>query len=409
MKTLYRVLILIVAALTVAIIVWTRGWRYLYQIVGLTAALLGCLWAIDAWVLDYPVIKPFLWRRFGKTKYIALILAAGMSQRWCESIKPHNWKREKKLMEDKGFSGPYRDPNSSQGKHKALAKVQEGPLIRWSLIKLSKAHIEDIIVTINSKFPAQIEIIDWIGQWNSSSSLRVTPVIVHGKSEVAASVYAGLESIKGDKYADVIVAYSDIVWKPGLLEELKNAKGGDIVFLVDKDWRRNNYPEYRTYHDELHAELVFGEGEKIKTIGEVVNKFEGYPKWSSETSRYDMFKDIFENNCQGEVIGLFKFSPKGRRVFCEEYRKVEGSYIDVAEWGPPNFPQLPLPFTPKSGQLPTKDALLGGFLEYLNRETELRILPIVVKTEKGWAEIDHWGDVCRTEKQIQEGNDLLSF
>ena len=197
MKTRYKLLVLIFTALAIAIIVWVGSWGLFYAVVGFAVTLLGGMWAIDAWVLEYPVIRPFARRLFGKQKYIAVILAAGMSKRWCESIESDSWRRDKERMAYKGFSGPYRDPDDNQGKHKALATLGNSPLIKWSLTKLSKAKITDIIVTASSKSTAQTEIIHWIGQWNSSSSPRVTVVLVHGESDITASVYEGLASIKG--------------------------------------------------------------------------------------------------------------------------------------------------------------------------------------------------------------------
>lgn len=228
-----------------------------------------------------------------------------------------------------------------------------------------------------------------------------------GNRELAATLHEGFQEI--DFNGDIIVSYSDIVWGRELLVSLLNEKHGDIVFLVDPYWRNRNYPIRRIWHDEIYAELVFGTNGMIKRIGEVINRFEDIPDWGKDNSRYETVKPVLEHECLGEVVGLFKFSPKGRRTFCRKYREImesDDKNICVTKWEPPEAPAISLKAKP--GLFALDNALLGCFLEYLSHETNLKIIPVKLDNAMAWGEIDHWGDNCIIQARIDNGEPLIN-
>ena len=113
-------------------------------------------------------------------------------------------------------------------------------------------------------------------------------------------------------------------------------EAGDIVVLVGPRWRINNYPLRRIWHDELYAELVFAKNGRIERIGEPLNRYENLPEWSVEYNRVEKCEGIFQGDCMGEIVGLFKFTSNGRDIFLDRYEKILNSdepNIHVVEWG----------------------------------------------------------------------------
>lgn len=399
MVVLKRVSGLFVIVGIISVVVLTGYWSILIQFVGAIGLFLGIAAAADEWLLKKHWIRNYLVKIINKQAPVALILAAGKSERWVKSIQPSDIDEINDRLSQ--ISRPPLPYPENVGIHKSLAKLNDVPLIVISFIKFFRAHIKDIAVVTTSYTKSQIDIKEHIDRWPN-----IQHIPAKGNLEITATLYEGFQEIAFN--GDVIVGYSDIVWRHELLISLLDEKDGDIIFLVDPFWQENNYPKGRIWHDEIHAELVFGINGRVRRIGEAINRFEDIPDWSTASNRYETFKPVLEPDCLGEVVGLFKFSPKGRRIFCEKYKEVADSddkYIHIAQWGPPEVPSISLKAKP--GLIPLNDALLGCFFEYLNHETNLRIKPLLLKKEKGWGEIDHWGDNCIIQDRISNGEPLL--
>ena len=330
----------------------------------------------------------------------ALVLAAGKSGRWQASIRDSGineyysnlyWQNVNKnlIVQDLPvLDSPPTDP----GLHKSCACLDTIPIIHYAFLSYLHCGIKDLLAVVSSESHAQEQILRYIKLWNTRNHMRIDHELVTGESETAYSAFVGLKNFSNVE-GDIIVSYSDIVWENRLLKSLLNQQG-DVVILVDTSWRKN-YPSRRIWHDELYAELVFGRDGHIDKIGEIVNRFENIPEWTSNIKRVDGFESLLQQNCIGEIIGLFKFSTKGRKAFCETYANIldsENKCITVAEW---NLPTIGIGTTikPNSNRIPIKKALLGCFLEYLARQNE-SIDVRIVEVQGGWVEVDHWGDLC---------------
>ncbi len=399
MAVLKRVSILFGIIVIILVAVLTGYWSILLQIFGIVGLFLGIAATIDEWLLKKHWIRNWLVKFIDRQAPVALILAAGKSERWIKSIQTGILDEiNDRLSQISLLPLPYPE---NVGAHKSLAKLNDVPLIIISSIKYLRAGIKDISVITTSYTKSQIDIKAYIDKWPN-----VRHIPAKGNLENTATVYEGFQGI--DSNGDIIVSYSDIVWGHDLLVRLLNEKDGDIVLLVDPFWRENNYPKRRIWHDEIYAELVFGTNDRIKMIGEVINRFEDIPDWSIDSDRYETFKTILEHDCLGEIVGLFKFSPKGRRIFCKEFKAIADSddkNIHIATWGPPEVPAISLKAKP--GLVPLNKALLGCFLEYLTHVTDLRIKPVLLENNMIWGEIDHWGDNCIIQDRINNGEPLL--
>lgn len=342
-----------------------------------------------------------------------LILAAGKSNRWQASVhdfREHDyystlyWRNINANLRSLGL--PELDkPSKDPGLHKSCALLDKIPIVQYAFLSYLDYGIRDLLAIVSSDSPAQEQILRYIKLWNTRNILRVNWELIQGDSEIAHSAFVGLAKLS-DISGDIIVNYSDIVWEERLLHQLLDYKGADIAILVDTEWR-NNYPKRRIWHDELYAELVYGKNGRIERIGEIVNRFENIPEWSMNHNRVEMFEGILQHNCIGEIVGFFKFSPRGRRAFCKMYADILNSVnpnILVAEWKESPISTQELPRL-RSNAIPIKKALLGDFLEYLNRQNDDIVIEIV-EVKGGWVEIDHWGDICIATERLRYDNPI---
>lgn len=353
-----------------------------------------------------------------EVKCSALILAGGLSNRWRESIGKKKkqgeytqlyWKNVVKKLKELRLGNELQDKDRSPPKyvepHKSCAMLKRVPLLAFSFLNFMKWGINDITVVIHSQSHAYNEIrnkIDFgraMGRYYKPD-LNIDYVPVSGQSEIAHSVYEGFKRIRADE-RDTIVGYSDIVWERSLLKGLLDDKDGDIVILVDDDWEKHNYPATRIWHNKLFAELLFCEGDQINKICEAVIAFE-IPHQYKLTNNIEPYEALFSERC-GEIVGLFKFSQKGRKYFLKTYNDIlkTTKKISMAPW--------PMPLGiynnlhPRSNTIDIKKALLGNFLEFLvydlrsKGRTDVKIKPLVVNGRDKWAEIDHWGDILLAE------------
>ena len=94
-----------------------------------------------------------------------------------------------------------------------------------------------------------------------------------------------------------IVSYCDIVYPAEIVEKLQEADG-DIVLVVDVDWRERY--EGRTEHPTDEAELVLlNERGQLERISKFINP----------------------DAAHGEYIGLAKFTPRGSQILKQNYHR----------------------------------------------------------------------------------------
>ncbi len=385
--------------------------------IGVVTAIIGAVYIIDNWLLDNRIRDWILHRPKVsavskiKSDCKALILAAGKSMRWLASIQHIEdggyysslwWENVNNNLKDMGKIptkvgknqsaglSPLRKPPKQVGSHKALALLNGIPLILYAFTNYLATGVKDISVVVSAGAQAQKDLQPYIDDWNKRSNSKINePIETDIDAELAYSAYRGLSEFLDDQ-TDLIVSYSDIIWNQEVLLKLLNIKGKDIVIVVDKKWQKN-YPMRRIWHDTLYAELVWEKNGKINRIGEAVNNFDELPEWSLNNDRVKQLSKYL-NSSYGEIVGLFKFSLKGRISFCETLQKLlPNDNINVDKWIDPN-----IPYPVKSGEIPIQKALLGSFLEYLSKQDKslnIELLPI----KGGWVEIDHWGDISIAE------------
>lgn len=149
---------------------------------------------------------------------------------------------------------------------------------------------------------------------------------------------------------DVIVTYSDIWFENEVLKCLLEEQG-DIVAVVDVDWE-SSYKD-RTDHTTSEAENVLIDKEnRIAKIGKHI------------------FTEATPRSYQGEFTGLWKFTPKGVRIFLNHFDKVHASL------------QLTTPF--QNAKEWQKAYITDIFQDLVDNGVEISC----AKIEKKWKEFD---------------------
>ena len=107
--------------------------------------------------------------------------------------------------------------------------------------------------------------------------------------------------------------------------------------------------------------------------------------------------------CKGEIIGLFKFTYRGRNLFCDMFRKLEAEYAEPKAAKP--IPIYPWPQINNFSdvkpvhEIQLDEMLLGSFLDYLKHKSrKLNIITVEKELDCYWVEIDHYLDLCRASK-----------
>lgn len=350
------------------------------------------------------------------SQYKAVILAAGNSKRWQRSIvrdkdedytDEYYWKNINKEIEKENKKQSINldllnKPDNDLNAHKCFAGVGEGTILGHIIKNFQKMDISDIAVITSNEADAQKTIRKYV-----TDISQIKYIEQHGNQEIAYTMYCALKEIYKSQRSDeknydgnVIISYSDIVWKPDLLKRLKK-NNSEISLLVDTSWQ-DNYPKQRRFwHDKLCAELVFYDDNKnIKKIGEAVHRYNNLPPRSFE--REDKFEEIFNKPNVGECVGLFKFSKAGAEAFIEVYESIRyKKTINIIPWEKPYIKQdssdskIDLWST-----IEVKKLLAGCFLGYLDRNKKGGYVK-AVEVDDGWSEVDCWGDVREAKRKIQ--------
>jgi len=168
------------------------------------------------------------------------------------------------------------------------------------------------------------------------------------------------ESIKAKE--EIVISYSDIWYNDSVVKKLLEDKH-DIASIVDTDWW--DYYDGRTQHPISEAENVILDDKKIMV------------KIGKHIFTYDTPKDK-----QGEFIGLWKFTPKGTKIFLKHFDKLNSKlkmtdpYQNTKEW--------------------QKSYITDIFQEMINQDEKLYCVLI----QKNWKEFDTVQDFLRVGGEI---------
>ena len=182
------------------------------------------------------------------------------------------------------------------------------------------------------------------------------------KAKIKEAIAAGEE---------VLVAYSDILFKDDIVKKLVQARGHPISVVVDTDWQ--DYYEGRTDHPVTEAEnVVFNDNCHVLKIGK------------------DVFTDGMPKNRQGEFIGLWKFSPEGAKRFVEHFERLNASIVKT---------------NPYQNAKEWRKAYITDILQDLvNRGEKVHCTLI----QKGWKEFDTVQDFLRVGGQLPDEMENLA-
>ena len=98
-----------------------------------------------------------------------------------------------------------------------------------------------------------------------------------------------------------VCAYSDILFRDSIVRDALNHPA-DIVLCVDTRWR-DRYAD-RSQHPEHDAEKVTVDGDRVVSI----------------------HRDLASHEAHGEYIGVARCSPRGAKLLCEHFHRVQRSH-----------------------------------------------------------------------------------
>jgi choline kinase len=117
------------------------------------------------------------------------------------------------------------------------------------------------------------------------------------RNNILASLLCAREHLQ----AGFVSTYADIVYEPGVVERLVQAKE-DIVLGCDTEWRRRYVG--RTQHPETDAEKLTADGRRVTSLS----------------------RRIPSEAANGEFIGVMKLSSAGARSLCDAFDAAAAQY-----------------------------------------------------------------------------------
>jgi len=231
---------------------------------------------------------------------------------------------------------------------KCMLKMHGKPIIQNTIELFRNNGINDISVIRGYKkekinFP-NITYFENADFWNNN--------ILHSLMCARAKLE---EAIKTKE--DVVMTYSDIWYNDSVVKALLKSKE-DIASIVDTDW--HDYYNGRTEHPISEAEnVIIGDNKRMLKIGKHI------------------FTDGIEKDKQGEFVGLWKFTPKGIKIFLKHFDRLNSTlkmtdpYQNTKEW--------------------QKSYITDIFQEMIDKGEKLHCVLI----KKNWAEFDTIQDYKR--------------
>lgn len=175
---------------------------------------------------------------------------------------------------------------------KCMVKYRGRSLIDYILSSLSSCGLNNIILVTGYK---------------SEQLVRPDVNYIHNprylETNMVGSLFCALEA--KEYTSDLVVSYSDIIYKPFVVQKLIQAKGADISVVIDKDWLKLWKSRMADPLSDAETLRLDRDG-FISEIGKVPNGYE----------------DI-----EGQYIGLIKFSPVGLRELKMLYYGLDRSVL----------------------------------------------------------------------------------
>lgn len=228
----------------------------------------------------------------------------------------------------------------TNNKPKSLLKIKNKSLLDHQLAVFKKNKINDINIIVGHK---------------KKNFEKFNYNLINNKNFKKNNILNSLFSAKKIIKKNILISYSDIIFKNRLVKKLLLSKS-DISVLVDKEWKKNY--KGRKLHPISEAEKVFYDNNlNIKKTSKTLN--------SKET--------------KGEMIGLFKLSSNGSKIFKRYYEIAKKKYKGKKFYSAEIFDK----------------AYITDFINYLN-DNKIKIKAVLVSG--GWMEIDTIEDLKRAEK-----------
>jgi choline kinase len=173
---------------------------------------------------------------------------------------------------------------------KCFAEVQGRRLLDWAQEAFAAAGLADLV---------------FIGGYQIDRVRAAYPALTfcHNAGWERNNILASLFHAEEHMADGFICAYSDILYRPEILQRL-HAAAGDVTLVIDTAWR-DRY-SHRSQHPEDDAEKVLANGHRITAIG----------------------REIPSESAHGEYIGVARFSPAGAAALRRHYHRVRAEHGD---------------------------------------------------------------------------------
>jgi choline kinase len=214
---------------------------------------------------------------------------------------------------------------------KCFAEIGGKRLLDWALEAFTAAGIRDVV---------------FIGGYQIDRVRAAYPGLTycHNREWERNNILASLFHAEEHMTEGFICAYSDILYRPRLLESLR-ANPAEMTLVIDTDWRAR-YAR-RLQHPEDDAEKIRADGERVRAIGRSIPAAEAH----------------------GEYIGVARFSPRGAATLREHHHRSRAAFQGRPFQSAPSFERA---------------YLIDLFQELLDQGQEIRKLD----THGGYMEID---------------------
>ena len=238
---------------------------------------------------------------------------------------------------------------------KCMLKINGKPIIQNTIELFRNNNVGDISIIRGWKKEkidfSNVNYFENKDFWNNN----ILHSLMHARAKLE-------EAIKTNE--EVIMSYSDIWYDDKILKTLLSQKH-DIAAVVDIDWL--GYYEGRTEHPISEAEKVsWDEHGNITKTGKQI------------------FNDKVTEGRHGEFVGLWKFTPKGTKIFLKHFDrlnrtlKMTDPYQNAREW--------------------QKSYITDIFQEMVDKGEKIYCAFI----EKGWKEFDTVQDFLRIGGEMPE-------
>ena len=168
------------------------------------------------------------------------------------------------------------------------------------------------------------------------------------KNNILNSLFSAKKIIKGN----ILISYSDIIFKSRLIKRILSSKS-DITVLVDKKWKKNY--KNRKLHPISEAEkIIYDKNFNVKKAGKILTKGEA----------------------SGEMVGLLKLTSNGSKIFHYYFKKAKRIFKGKKFYSAKRF----------------ENAYITDFINYLV-QNHVEVKSSIISG--GWMEIDTIEDLKR--------------